>query len=231
MKLSVIIPCYNEADRILPTLHRIHTYLTGQNYTFEILVVDNGSTDDTKKIVEEVTKRMPELRLTSHKSYGKGWAVKQGMLEAKGDFRLFTDADNSTDIEHVAHMIMIVESGYDIVISSRRVDGAVIIHKQAWPRQLLGNTFAGLVRLIIPLGIKDTQNGFKLFSAKAAQDLFSRQRIYFWAFDVEILVLAKKHGYKIKEVPITWINDDQSKMNVKGMIGMLREIIMIRLLL
>lgn len=232
MLISIIIPCYNEERRIGKTLEAIHSYLSSKDYQFEVLVVDNGSKDNTKKIIEEASKSMPEIRLISHKSYGKGWAVKQGMLQAKGDFRVFTDADNSTDISHLDKLLPFAKNeGFDIVISSRRIEGAVITHPQPWHRQILGNLFAALVRAIVPLGIKDTQNGFKLFTAKAADDIFTRQSIYFWAFDVEILALGKKRGYKIKEVPITWVNDDQSKMNLKGMVQMLIEVLNIRLML
>lgn len=231
MLISIIIPCYNEEQRIGKTLEAIHSYLSSKEYLFEILVVDNGSKDKTKKVITDASEKMPGIRLISHRSYGKGWAVKQGMLEAKGDYRLFTDADNSTDISHIDKLLPFALDGFDVVISSRRIEGAVISHPQPWYRQILGNLFAKLVRIIVPLGIKDTQNGFKLFSAKVAEDIFTRQSIYFWAFDVEILALARKRGYKIKEVPITWMNDDQSKMSLKGMIQMLIEVLNIRLML
>jgi dolichyl-phosphate beta-glucosyltransferase len=231
MIISVIIPCYNEEKRIGQTLKAIDAYFSTRQYHWEILVIDNGSKDQTKKVVEDLSKELGNIQLISHKSYGKGWAVKQGMLAAVGDYRLFTDADNSTDISHLDKMMHFAESGFDIVISSRRIEGAVITHPQPWHRQILGNAFAKLVSLIVPLGIKDTQNGFKLFSKAAAEDIFARQSVYFWAFDVEILALAKKRGYEIKEVPITWVNDEGSKMNIKGMVRMLFEVINIRLML
>lgn len=231
MLLSVIIPCYNEEKRIPATLNRIYKFLSTKPYQFEILVIDNGSKDESKRFIREAEARLPGVRLISHRSYGKGWAVKQGMLEAKGDFRLFTDADNSTDIEHLDELLPFALEGYDVVISSRRIEGSKITHKQPWHRRVLGNIFATLVHAIVPLGIKDTQNGFKLFSRKVAEDIFPRQSMYFWAFDIEILAMAKSRGYKIKEVPITWVNADDSKMNFKGMVRMLFEVINIRLML
>jgi glycosyltransferase involved in cell wall biosynthesis len=231
MLISVIIPCYNEQDRIPKTLARIHEHLSQKPYEFEVLVVDNGSKDNTRKIVEKLTKDIPEIRLVPHRSYGKGWAVKQGMLEAQGDYRLFTDADNSTDIAHLDTMLPYMEQEYDVVISSRRMEGAVIMHPQPFYRRILGDLFAKLVKTLVPLGINDTQNGFKLFSRKAAEDIFPRQSTYFWAFDIELLGLAKKRGHQIKEIPITWVNDDQSKMSLQGMLRMLVEVVNIRLLL
>ncbi|MDQ2933224.1 MAG: glycosyltransferase family 2 protein, partial [bacterium] len=204
---------------------------SSETYQFEILVIDNGSQDASKQVITELCQKLPGLRLISHKSYGKGWAVKQGMLEAKGDFRLFTDADNSTDIAQLDKLLPYALEGYDVVISSRRIEGSEITRKQPWHRQLLGDIFAALVQTIVPLGIKDTQNGFKLFGRKVAEDIFPRQSMYFWAFDIEILAMAKNRGYKIKEVPITWINADDSKMNFKGMVRMLFEVINIRLML
>ncbi|MEN9649689.1 MAG: hypothetical protein RL094_656 [Candidatus Parcubacteria bacterium] len=229
MFLSIIIPCYNEEQRIKKTLTRINEYLSHQQYESEVIVVDNGSTDTTKAIVEAYISDMKNLRIISKKSYGKGWAVKQGMIEATGEYRLFTDADNSTDIAHLDTFLPVAQhEGYDVVISSRRVAGATIAHPQPWHRRILSNMFAFIVRSTMPLGIKDTQNGFKLFSKKAAKKIFSMQTIYYWAFDVEILALAKKFDFRIKEVPIKWMNDEDSKMNFKGMARMLLEVITIR---
>lgn len=229
--LSIVIPCYNEEKRIGKTLDIIHAYVTRQSFPCEVLVVDNGSKDNTRTVVEEAMKRMPELRLVRHRSYGKGWAVKEGMLEARGEYRLFTDADNSTDISQADKLLAYTKQGYDVVISSRRIEGAVITNPQPWYRNILGTAFAFLIRSLIPLGIKDTQNGFKLFTKKAAEVVFPRQAIYFWAFDVEILAIAKQKGFKIKEVPIVWVNDDRSTMSIRGMIRMLVEVINIRLML
>jgi len=227
--LSVIIPCYNEEKRVQKTLDAVIAFLHSRPYQSEIVVVDNGSQDKTVQILKSYQGKFPHFKIVIENSHGKGWAVKQGMLVAEGHFRLFTDADNSTDIRQVEQLLTFAEAGYDVVVSSRKAPGAKIIHPQPRFRVILGNLFQGLVQLIVPLPVKDTQNGFKLFSAKATEKIFPHQDIYYWAFDVELIALAEKFGFRVKEVPITWVNDDQSKMNFKGMARMLFEVILIRL--
>lgn len=230
MYLSIIIPCYNEEARIGRTLRAIHSYIKTKDYSWEIIVVDNGSRDRTREVVEAHAALIPNLKLMSRQSHGKGWAVKQGMLAATGEYRLFTDADNSTDIAQLDKLLPWATHGADVVISSRKAPGAVITEKQPPHRVWLGNLFSLFVRTIVPLGgIKDTQNGFKLFTKQAAEKIFPHQSIYYWAFDVEILALAKIFGFKVKEVPIVWVNDDRSKMNLKGMVCMGLEVILTRL--
>lgn len=237
MHLSVIIPCRNEKKRIGKTLERIRAYLSQQNYDWEIIVVDNGSKDGTAGVLEKYKKNIPNMLILTEKSHGKGWAVKQGMLSAKGDYRLFTDADNSTDIAQVEKLLEYakgegrdnVGNSYDVVISSRKVRGAVLTKPQPWYRVWLGNIFIFFTSYIVPLGgIKDTQNGFKLFTRKSAEKIFPYQTIYHWAFDVEILALARIFGFKIKEVPITWVNDEDSRIDLKGMVRMAYDILLIR---
>lgn len=229
MKLSIIIPCYNEAERIAGTLEKIAVYIQTKQCEAEVIVVDNGSSDDTASIAKSFKDRIGRLNVISKKSYGKGWAVKEGMLAATGDLRLFMDADNSTDISQADKMLPFIDQGYDVVISSRKIEGAIITHPQPAYRELLGRLFSILVSIIIPLGIKDTQNGFKLFTKETAEKIFRRQTSFYWAFDVEILALARKFGFKIKEVPIVWQNDERSRMNLAGMAQMLCEVIVIRL--
>ena len=228
MDLSIIIPCYNEEKRIAKTLDRINSYLSKQSYTYEIIVVDNGSTDSSGMIVQAFMSKMKNLTFISERSHGKGWAIKRGMLAAKGEYRLFTDADNSTDISQLEKLMAEAKKGYDVVISSRKAPGAVIKNPQPFYRRLTSISFSSLVAAIVPLDIKDTQNGFKLFTKEAAEKIFPHQTIYYWAFDVEILAIAKI-WFKVKEVPITWINDDQSTMRFSGMIRMLYEVIVTRI--
>lgn len=229
MNLSVIIPCYNEENRIGNTLERINSYLKDQTYEYEIIVVVNGSTDKTEEIVHEFSRRIPFIVLINEKERGKGRAVKRGMLYAKGKYRLFTDADNSTDISQVDKLLESAQNGYDVVISSRKISGAVIKKYQPPKRALLGKIFSFLVGIVVPLKIKDTQNGFKLFSKEAAEKIFPKQTILHYAFDIEVLALAKIFNFKIKEVPIIWRNDDRSKVKFKDMIKMILEVIQIRL--
>ncbi len=230
MYLSIIIPAYNEAKRITSTLFAVNAYLHTQSYDYEILVLNDGSKDNTAQVVRSLQKDIPHLTLIDNKeNKGKGGVVHEGMLKAQGDIRLFMDADNSTTIEHVERALPYFPEGYDVVIGSRRIPGANIVIHQPWIRDVLGSIFRMLVRSIMPLGVKDSQAGFKVFSAKAAQDIFIRQTIGGWAFDVEVLSIAKQQGYKIKEIPITWKNDDKSTVRLSGMIKMLFEVFRVRL--
>lgn len=226
--LSVIIPCYNEEKRLPRTLLRVLSYLHSQKYTWEVIVVDNGSTDGTSKLVHSIMKNEPRLKLIVDSLYGKGWAVRQGLLEATGEYRLFTDADNSTDISQIENLLPYTKEGYDIIVSSRKIKGASINISQPPLRKFLGNVFRLIVATIVPTGVVDTQNGFKLFSQKAVEKIFPLQKIYYWAFDVEILALARKFGFKVKEVPIIWNDAELSRVNIKGMFRMLWEVSRIR---
>lgn len=230
MYLSVIIPAYNEEKRIEKTLLSIHEYLSRQSYDYEILVVDDGSKDKTVEVTSNLKFKIFNLKLIKNQvNHGKGWVVRQGMLEALGGLRLFMDADNSTTIDQVAGFLTFFDRGYDIVIGSRRITGSEIAVKQPWLRDFLGGVFRLVVHILVPLGVKDSQAGFKVFSKKAAEAVFDKQTIFRWAFDVEILALARKFGLKIKEVPIRWANDAESRVKISGMIRMLLEVLQVRL--
>ena len=233
MKLSIIIPAYNEEKRITKTLQEIDKYTKQQNYEYEILVVSDGSKDKTAEIVKQMESQIKGLRLIDNKeNHGKGFVVKQGLLEAKGEVRLFTDADNSTSIDQVEKMWQELENGYDVVIGSRDIKGAVLEPAQPWYRRILGNVFNLFVQIVLGLwGIRDTQCGFKALTKKAVENIIPKCKIDRWAFDPEILVLAKRQGFKIKEVPVHWINQIDSKVKLFGsnsMITMLREILQIK---
>ncbi len=231
MRLSVIIPAYNEEKRIGKTLEEINAYLSRQNFDYEILVVDNGSKDRTREIVRGLEGRIKGLKLVENNGGGKGKAVSVGMMSAQGDFRIFTDADNSTPIDQIEKMWPEFERGYDVVIGSRDVKGAILNPPQPWIRQvLLGEGFKFYRKVIIGLwGIEDTQCGFKGFTRKAAEEIFPKSKIDHFAFDPEILVLAKKFGYKIKEIPVVWKNDLESKVKFKSMVKMAQDLIKIRI--
>ncbi len=230
MYLSVIIPAYNESERISHTLRAVELYLKDMQYDYEIIVVNDGSADNTAEVVESLMKEIPRLRLINNKTnHGKGWVVRKGMLSAKGLYRLFMDADNSTSIENLEALFPYAKEGYDVVASSRRIAGADVEVKQNFLRNFLGGAFRLLVRTIVPVGVIDTQNGFKLFTARAAEEIFRRQRTFTWAFDVEVLAIAKLLDFKIKEAPIHWVNDGRSRVTFKGMVRMLMEVFQIRI--
>lgn len=212
------------------TLKAVDEYLKKQDYDYEIIVVNDGSKDNTAGVARELALSIKNLRLVDNKeNHGKGYVVKQGMLEAKGKYRVFMDADNSTAVDHVSLMWPLFAKGQDIVIGSRDLKESVIPVRQPWWRERLGDVFNLIVQFTSGLwGMWDTQCGFKGFTEKAANDVFSEATIDRWAFDVEILVIAKKRGYKIAEIPVTWINDASSKVTLKGMIRMLFEVLQIR---
>jgi len=229
--LSVIIPAYNEEKRLPKTLEEIDKYLSRQSYDYEIIVVNDGSKDETAKVVRNLEIRIKNLKLIDNReNHGKGFVVRQGLLAAKGDYRLFTDADNSTSIDQVEKMWPWFEQGYDVVIGSRDVKGAILDPPQPWLRQIiLGEGFKLLRKIIVGLWrVQDTQCGFKALSARTANDILLRCKINRWAFDPEILVITKKLGYKIKEIPVYWKNDPESKVKLKGMIRMGIDLLKIR---
>ena len=229
-KLSVVVPAYNEAKRIVKTLTDMHNFLIKQSFDYEILVVDDGSLDNTVELVTNLKSQVKNLSvITNSENHGKGWVVKQGMLKATGDIRLFMDADNSTTVNQIMNMLPYFEQGSQAVIGSRRVEGSQIETKQSLIRDFLGGVFRFIVHTLVPVGVTDTQCGFKAFTGQAVAQIFSKQSIYRWAFDVEILALARKNGFKIKEVPIVWVNDAESHVKFSGMVKMLLEIIQIRI--
>jgi len=230
MYLSVIIPAYNEEKRLPKTLIEIDKYLKGQDYDYEIIVVSDGSKDKTAEVVRDLENRIANLKLIDNKeNHGKGYVVRQGMMEASGDYRLFTDADNSTSIDQVEKILPHFKQGFDITIGSRDIKGAKLATPQPPLRVFIGNVFNLMVQIITGLwGIWDTQCGFKALSAKAVNDILPKCKVDRWAFDPEILKIGKKLGYKIKEVPITWVNDPESKVKLKGMVKMGFDLLKIR---
>lgn len=229
MYLSIIIPSYNEEERIVKTLIEVSNYLENQFYDYEIIVVDDGSKDKTSEFVEKLKLEIPNLKITNNKeNRGKGYVVRQGLLEAKGQYRLFMDADNSTSIKEIEKFLPYLET-YDIIIGSRGVKGSLITIPQPIHRRILGRFYSLLVQFIVELwGIKDAQCGFKLFNSKAVKDILPKCKINNLAFDSEILIIAKKLGYKIKEAPIIWANRPQTRVRFKGMVEMIFDLLKIR---
>lgn len=229
--LSVIIPAYNEAKRIGNTLLDIDKYLSEQDYSYEILVVVAGATDNTEEVVENYKKLVRNLRTMVLKMKPKGHAVREGILDATGEWRLFMDADNSTSIEHLDKMWPLVQEGYEVIITSRDSKDAIGARQevpQSFLKRLLGNFGNLLIQIFGVWGIWDTQNGFKMLSAKATQDIFSRAKINGFGFDIELLALAKKLDYKIGIVPANWINDPISHVTLSSYLHVFVELMQIR---
>lgn len=215
MFLSVVIPAYNEAKRITVTLRSVFEYLKKQNYEYEVLVVNDGSKDSTATIVSNFAKEFPELKLLDNKqNRGKAKAVQQGILAAQGNLRLFMDADNATILDTLDKLLPHIKEGNDIVIASIGIAGARITNPEPFYRQLFGKAGNLWIRFWVVPGIYDTQRGFKLFTKEAAEKIFPKLLTFGWGFDVEVLALARKYGYKIKEVPISWSNVTGSKVNI-----------------
>lgn len=233
MNLSVIIPTYNEEKRIGETLNRIVSYLSqkyGDNY--EIIVVDDGSIDETLKVIKQYPLASKKIRiLVNEKKMGKGYSVRKGMLLAEGDYLLFTDADLSTPIEELEKLFFWIGKGYDLAIGSRSLKGAEIILHQPFYREMMGKIFNKLVKVWCLSDFVDTQCGFKLFKKEVAKKIFQEAKIGHFAFDVEILYLAKRNNFRIKEVPIRWINSPSSRVHpVFDSLKMLLDLIRIRFL-
>ena len=231
MYLSVIIPAYNEEKRIGKTLEAIGEYLKRQSYDWEVIVVNDASRDDTVKVVSDFVLSASNFRLISNEiNRGKGYAVTCGMMEAQGELRLFMDADDSTSIDHLERMIPHINNGCDVVIGSLAVPGARVVQggEEPWYRVLMGKLGNKWIQVFAVWGIHDTQRGFKLFTARAAQTIFPRLTIFGWGFDIEVLALARKFGFKIKEVPVTWDNDPNSKVNIWAYPKVLMETVQVR---
>jgi dolichyl-phosphate beta-glucosyltransferase len=229
--LSIVIPAYNEERRLPKTLDSIYAYLKSQTYHAEIIVVDDGSTDRTAEIVKDCAQQYPGLRLLSNgKNRGKGFSVRHGMLEARGEIALFSDADLSTPIEETEKLLAAIQQqGYDGAIGSRAVDRSLIATHQSAVREMAGILFNWMVRCITGIQFSDTQCGFKAFRRERARIIFEQQLIERFGFDPEILFLAKRNGLRVAEVPVRWSHDPATKVRVAADgLRMFLELILIR---
>lgn len=229
--LSIIIPLYNEEKRLF-NLKNIYRFLKNKKFNWEIILVDDGSVDKTLKIIKQMIK-INKYRNTQIISYsqnrGKGYAVKSGMLKARGDYQLFLDIDLSTPIEEFDKFLPLLEK-FDIIIGSRRKSGARVIIRQPRIREKLGKGFTKLSQIVLQLKTTDFTCGFKCFSRTSANKIFTCQKISSWSFDSEILFLAKKFRYNVKEVPVKWSNDPKSRVKFpQDIVNSLIDLLTIRL--
>jgi dolichyl-phosphate beta-glucosyltransferase len=228
-QLSLIVPCYNEESRLPASLARLREYLAGSGFTYELLIVDDGSADRTAALAEAAAAQDPCIRLLQYgENRGKGYAVAHGARSARGEWVLFSDADLSTPIEEIEKFLPLLDA-CDVVIASRALPESRLEVRQPWWRERAGRFMNRLIRGASGLDFPDTQCGFKLFSRRAAADIFPNLTVRGWMFDVEALIIAQKHGYRIKDVPVTWINSDQSRVKTTDIFRILRDLYRIRL--
>ena len=191
--------------------------------------MNDGSKDNTAEIVDKLTEVIKNLRLINNETnHGKGFVTRQGMLGAKGEYRIYVDADNAISLDQIENFWPHLKQGFDIIIGSIELKGSQVEEHAAWYRRFLGKIAKYLIRILAIWEIHDTQRAFKLFPAYVAEDIFSRQTIYRWGFDIEILVIAKKLGYKIKEIPVAWINPGGGTINLKSYLKTFQELLKIR---
>lgn len=229
-ELSVVIPAYNEEHRLPSTLESVHRFLITRGRPFEIVVVNDGSKDNTAGVVEVFASHHECVRLLTYAdNQGKGHAVRTGVLAAKGELVLINDADGSSPIEELERLVTAIDAGADVAIGSRaKPDDSRVVKALAY-RKYMGNTFNTIVQSLLLPGIMDTQCGFKLFKAGVGREIFSLSRLDGYAFDVEVLYIAKIKGYKIAEVPIHWANVAGSKVNmIVDSLRMLLEVLSIK---
>jgi len=227
--LSIVIPAYNEEHRLPRTLEQIFAYLEEQTYSAEVLVIENGSTDNTLQVAKRFAEKHSNLRVFSEIQSGKGNAIQKGMLEAEGQYRFMCDVDLSMPVEELSKFIPATNQSFDIAIASREAEGAVRYHEPEY-RHIGGRLINFAIRLLILPGLNDTQCGFKCFRADVVESIFPSQRISGWSFDIEILFIARKRGYKIEEVPIHWYFDPETKLRATSdAIRMLRDIFLIHI--
>ncbi len=230
-RLSIIIPAYNEASRIETSLRRVAAYLAGKPWSAEIIVVADGCMDDTSPVARRAAESIPRLTvLDNDRNRGKGYSVRRGMLEGRGDVLLFSDADLSTPIEEADRLITAIERGHDVAIGSRALPASDVRVRQPWWRQSMGRAFNWFARRAGLADILDTQCGFKAFRRDAGRRIFALQRVDRYAFDVEVLWIARRLGLRIAEIPVAWVNHPESRVHpIRDASRMLIDLARIRL--
>ena len=229
-KYSIVIPAFNERARIPATLRSVVDCVRTRGWSAEVIVVNDGSTDETAQLVSEFSEHAPEVRLIENpRNCGKGYSVRSGILHALGEVVMFTDADLSSPIEEAERLFAAIAQGADIAIGSRWLASSRQTHRQPLYRQFFGRCFNALTRMVMNLPFADTQCGFKAFTRSAAQTVFQLQTIERWGFDPEILFIALKRGYHIQEVPVSWAHDARSRISyLRDGLQMLKELAIVR---
>lgn len=226
--LSIIIPAHNEENRLPGTLAQVFKFLNQQSFPFEVIVVENGSSDRTYQIAQDFAKQNKDLHVIQNGQPGKGLAIRRGVQAAAGAYLFFCDADLSMPIEEISKFLPPQLPHVDIAIASREAPGAVR-YNEPYYRHLTGRVFNTLIRLLVLPGLQDTQCGFKCIRAEVARDIFPYQTLTGWAFDVELLYIARRHGYELVEIPIDWYFNDDSKISVfRDSLRMFLDLLLIR---
>jgi glycosyltransferase involved in cell wall biosynthesis len=228
--LSIIVPAYNEESRLPETLEKIASYIRASKRDTEVLIVDDGSTDRTAAVAQEMRERVGDLRVISNGvNRGKGYSVRHGMLEARGRLALFTDADLSAPIEEADKLLSAVEGEYDVAIGSRAMNRSLISARQSRFREFAGIIFNTIVRLCLRLPFVDTQCGFKAFKREPCKIIFEQQRIDRFGFDPELLYLARHHGLRAMEIPVRWAHSPGTKVSMlRDSLQMFADVFLIR---
>jgi dolichyl-phosphate beta-glucosyltransferase len=227
---SIVIPAFNESGRIPATLESVISCIRASAWDAEVIVVNDGSTDATAQLVREIARKAPEIRLIENPgNRGKGYSVRNGILQAQGEIVMFTDSDLSAPIIEAERLFAAIAAGADIAIGSRWLESGRQTHRQPLYRQVFGRCFNLVCRMVMNLPFADTQCGFKAFTRSAAQTVFQLQTIERWGFDPEILFIALKRGYTIKEVPVSWAHDARTRMSyLRDGLQMLKELAIVR---
>ncbi len=232
LHLSLVIPAYNESSRLPATLESISRYLHDAPYTSEVLLVLNNCTDDTAHVVKSWQDKIPNLfifdiKTPNHIGNAKGYAIRYGLARARGEYHAFMDADNATELSEIDRFWPLFSQGYSVVIGSRYVNGSKIVVQQKLMRRFLSRVGNILIQALVLPGVQDTQCGFKVFTKEASQDIVASGRVYGWGADIEMLVIAKKFNYKIKEVPIVWCDKAHSMVQANAFLQTLKELVKI----
>lgn len=229
-RYSIVIPAYNESARIPATLRAVVDCLRERQWSAEVVVVNDGSTDNTVEVVRQFAETAPEVRILENPgNHGKGYSVRSGILHSLGDIVMFTDADLSAPMEEAERLFTAIAQGADIAIGSRWLESGRQVHRQPLYRQFFGRCFNMVCRMVMRLPFADTQCGFKAFTRSAAQVVFQLQTIERWGFDPEILFIALKRGFRVVEVPVSWAHDERTRMSyLRDGLQMLKELMLVR---